>query len=103
VSVFNTGCVSGPTLVRKTVDTISVDKKPKSIPGESRDFSRSNCLIYIKSGNMVGKSGKLSTKWGKIGTFIRPRILKLINFVNTNILLKSKFPKGSYKECLIGS
>jgi len=33
----------------------------------------SNCLIYIKSGNMIRKSreksGKLSTKLGKIGTF----------------------------------
>jgi len=34
-------------------------------PCESCDSPRSNCLIYIKSGNMVKKSGKLSTKSGK--------------------------------------
>jgi len=54
------------------IDDWVVDMRYEVISGtgygscESCDFTRSNCLIYIKSEK---KSGKLSTKSGKIRTF----------------------------------
>jgi len=41
-------------------------------PCESCDFTRSNCLIYIKSGNIVRKSGKIGKTFNKIGKSIEP-------------------------------
>jgi len=38
-------------------------------PCEICDFTRLNCLIYIKSENIIGNLGKLSTRSWKIGTF----------------------------------
>jgi len=36
---------------------------------ESCDFTRSNCLIYIKSENMLRKSGKIINKIGENRNF----------------------------------
>jgi len=53
--------------------TITLSSRGGYRPCERFNFTRSNCLIYIKSGigkygkEIVEKSGKLSSKSGKIG------------------------------------